>query len=156
MPDAGTAGMSDRSPTRAAPMHASLAPLVPRASPPLPVTGSVPVLSTLFTTSVWRKSMPGRNAIGHAVAHTWPRSGWPGGGRPGVADHAGPETGALRGAQTQAYTPGATGPQAPYDSGDLFSPRDPYTRQGPGPGGPPGGPGEPGRRAGAPGKANGF
>jgi hypothetical protein len=81
---------------------------------------------------------------------------------PWADDFTGPQTAALRGASTQAYTPGATGPQAPYDSGDLFSPRDPFTRQGPGPGGPPGppgvpgGPGGPGRRASAPGKANGF
>ena len=38
--------------------------LASRASPPCLATGSTPVLSTLFTTSVWRKSMPGRNAIG--------------------------------------------------------------------------------------------
>jgi uncharacterized protein DUF4190/putative regulator of septum formation len=78
----------------------------------------------------------------------------PGDAPPWASDLTGPQTAALRGPQTQAYTPGATGPQAPYDSDDLFSPRDPFTRQGPGPGGPPGGPG---RRAGAPpGKANGF
>jgi hypothetical protein len=73
----------------------------------------------------------------------------PGDAPPWADDFTGPQTAALRGASTQAYTPGATGPQAPYDSGDLFSPRDPFTRQGPGPGGP-------GRRAGGPGKANGF
>jgi hypothetical protein len=72
---------------------------------------------------------------------------------PWAGDLTGPQTAALRGASTQAYTPGATGPQAPYNSGDLFNPQDPFTRQGPGPGGPPGGPG---RRASAPGKANGF
>ena len=75
---------------------------------------------------------------------------------PWAGDLTGPQTAALRGASTQAYTPGATGPQAPYNPDDLFSPRDPYTRQGPGPAGPPGGPGGPGRRAGAPGKANTF
>ena len=72
---------------------------------------------------------------------------------PWAGDLTGPQTAALRGASTQAYTPGATGPQAPYNSGDLFNPQDPFTRQGPGPGGPPGGPG---RRASAPGKANSF
>src|SRR5690242_9573489 len=77
----------------------------------------------------------------------------PGDAPPWGGDFTGPQTAALRGASTQAYTPGATGPQAPYDSGDLFSPQDPFTRQGPGPGGPPGGPG---RRAGAPGKVNAF
>jgi len=80
----------------------------------------------------------------------------PGDAPPWAGDFTGPQTAALRSAATQAYTPGATGPQAPYDSGDLFSPRDPYTRPGPGPGGPPAGPGGPGRRAGAPGKTNGF
>jgi len=80
----------------------------------------------------------------------------PGGAPPWAGDLTGPQTAALRGASTQAYTPGATGPQAPYNPDDLFSPRDPYTRQGPGPAGPPGGPGGPGRRAGAPGKANTF
>jgi hypothetical protein len=78
----------------------------------------------------------------------------PGDAPPWAGDLTGPQTAALRGASTQAYTPGATGPQAPYNSGDLFSPRDPLTRQGHA--GPPGGPGGPGRRAGAPGKANGF
>jgi len=80
----------------------------------------------------------------------------PGEAPPWAGDFTGPQTAALRGASTQAYTPGATGPQAPYDSGDLFSPRDPFTRQGPGPVGPPGPPGGPGRRASAPGKANSF
>src|SRR5579859_8000680 len=67
--------MSGTSWTWAARVRASQAPLAPRTSPPLPATGSATVLSTLFTTSVWRKSMPGRNAIGHAVAHTWSRTG---------------------------------------------------------------------------------
>ena len=80
----------------------------------------------------------------------------PGEAPPWAGDFTGPQTAALRGASTQAYTPGATGPQAPYDSGDLFSPRDPFTRKGPGPVGPPGPPGGPGRRASAPGKANSF
>jgi hypothetical protein len=73
---------------------------------------------------------------------------------PWAGDLTGPQTAALRGAPTQAYTPGATGPQAPYNSGELFTPQDPFTRQGPGD--QPGAPGRPGRRASAPGKANGF
>src|SRR5207302_11343378 len=69
------AGMSGRPIARAAQVHASLASLAPRALPPLTATGSVLVLPTLFTTSEWRKSMPGRNAIGHAGAHTSACSG---------------------------------------------------------------------------------
>jgi Domain of unknown function (DUF4190)/Septum formation len=80
----------------------------------------------------------------------------PGDAPPWAADLTGPQTAALRGASTRAYTPGATGPQAPYNSGDLFSPQGRYPRQSPGPGGPDGPPDGPGRRAGAPGKANGF
>jgi Domain of unknown function (DUF4190)/Septum formation len=80
----------------------------------------------------------------------------PGDAPPWAADLTGPQTAALRGAPTQAYTPGTTGPQAPYDADDLFSPQDPFTRQGPGPGGPPGGPGGPGRRPSAPGRTNPF
>jgi hypothetical protein len=80
----------------------------------------------------------------------------PGDPPPWAEDLTGPQTAALRGASTQAYTPGATGQQAPYDPADLLSPGDPFTQQGPGPGGPPGGPGGPGRGAAAPGKTNTF
>jgi hypothetical protein len=68
----------------------------------------------------------------------------------------GPQTAALRGAPTQAYVPGATGPQPSYAPPGRYPPRDasdPFTRQGPGPGGPPGGPG---RGPGAHGKTNGL
>jgi Domain of unknown function (DUF4190) len=78
---------------------------------------------------------------------------------PWAGDFTGPQTAALRGAPTQAYTPGATGPQPPYTQHDPLGSQDLFTRQGPGPGGPPGlgaPPGGPGRWAGAPGKANGF
>src|SRR5262249_59577035 len=83
VPDAGTARTSlslpgTRGPTRALASRRCAvasaaagtialtprAPLAPRASPPCLAAGSALVLSTLFTTSVWRKYMPGRNAIG--------------------------------------------------------------------------------------------
>jgi len=61
-----------------------------------------------------------------------------------------PPSGPLTGPPTQAYVPGATGPQ------DPFGPGEPFTSQGPpGPPGVPGGTGGPGRRA-SPGKADGF
>src|SRR5262249_11864489 len=61
-----------------------------------------------------------------------------------------PPSGPLTGPPTQAYVPGATGPQ------DPFGPGDPFTRQGPpGPRGAPGDPGGPGHRVGT-GKADGV
>jgi hypothetical protein len=100
------------------------------------------------------QARPGDFGSGAADAPPWAGDfTGPADAPPWAGDLTGPQTAALRGAPTQAYTPGATGPQAPYNSGDLFNPQDPFTRQGPGPGGPPGGPG---RRASAPGKANGF
>ena len=44
--------------------------LTPTAALGAPLALAMPVLPTLFTTSVWRKYMPARNAIGHGVAHT--------------------------------------------------------------------------------------
>ncbi len=66
------------------------------------------------------------------------------------ADLSGPPSGPLTGPPTQAYVPGATGPQ------DPFGPGDPFTRQGPpDPLGAPGDPDRPGHRA-RTGKADGF
>ena len=135
------------------PAWAGHGPAVANGGFPAAATGAFPAEST------GAQSRPGAFGSGAADA-PWAGDFATGPGEPPWADDfTGPQTAALRGAPTQAYTPGATGPQAPYDSGDLFSPRDPFTRQGPGPGGPPGapgGPGGPGRRASAPGKANGF
>ena len=72
-----------------------------------------------------------------------------------AADVTGPQTAALRGAPRHAYVPAATGPQPPYAPPGQHPPPDqfdPFARQGPGPGRPPGGP----QRRGAPGKANGL
>jgi Domain of unknown function (DUF4190)/Septum formation len=72
------------------------------------------------------------------------------GDTPSWAHLSEPPSGPLTGPPTQAYVPGATGPQ------DPFGPGDPFTRPGPpGPPGPPGAQGGPGRRAG-PGKTDGF
>ena len=69
---------------------------------------------------------------------------------PPWTDLSDPPSGPLTGPPTQAYVPGATGPQ------DPFGPGDPFTRQGP-PRHPeaPGGPGGPGRQAGRA-KTDGF
>ena len=90
------------------------------------------------------QARPGAFGAGAGGVPPWAGDFGTGDAPPWADDLTGPQTAALRGASTQAYTPGATGPQAPYNSGDLFSPRDPLTRQGPA--GPPGGPGGPGRR----------
>ena len=72
------------------------------------------------------------------------------GDAPSWAHLSEPPSGPLTGPPTQAYVPGATGPQ------DPFGPGDPFTRPGPpGPPGAPGAQGGPGRRAG-PGKTDGF
>jgi hypothetical protein len=69
---------------------------------------------------------------------------------PHWADLSEPPSGPLTGPPTQAYVPGATGPQ------DTFGPGDPFTQQGPpGPPGAPGRPGGPGEQAGT-GKTDGF
>ena len=69
---------------------------------------------------------------------------------PHWADLSEPPSGPLTGPPTQAYVPGATGPQ------DPFGPGDPFTQQGPpGPPGAPGRPGGPGEQAGT-GKTDGF
>jgi hypothetical protein len=106
------------------------------------------------------QARPGAFGSGAADAPPWAGDfgTGPAGAAPWADDLTGPQTAALRGAPTQAYTPGVTGPQAPYDP---YSPQDPFTQQGAGPGGPPGRPGAPGRRAGtpgagAPGKVNRF
>ena len=123
-------------------------PAVANGGFPAAGTGAFPAESTGV------QARPGAFGAGAAGAPPWAGDFGTSDAPPWADDLTGPQTAALRGASTQAYTPGATGPQAPYDSGDLFSPRDPLTRQGPA--GPPGGPGGPGRRASAPGKANGF
>jgi hypothetical protein len=69
------------------------------------------------------------------------------GDAPSWAHLSEPPSGPLTGPPTQAYVPGATGPQ------DPFGPGDPFTR--PGPSGAPGAQGGPGRRVG-PGKTDGF
>jgi hypothetical protein len=117
---------------------------------PAAVTGAFPAEPTGV------QARPGAFGSGAADAPPWAGDfgTGPAGAAPWADDLTGPQTAALRGAPTQAYTPGATGPQAPYNPDDPFSPQDPFTRQSPG--GPPGGPGAPGRRAGAPGKTNGF
>ena len=105
------------------------------------------------------QARPGAFGSGAADAPPWAGDfgTGPDGAAPWTDDLTGPQTAALRGAPTQAYTPGVTGPQAPYGPGDPYSPDDPYspqdpfTQQGAGPGGPPGRPGAPGHRAGAPG-----
>jgi Domain of unknown function (DUF4190) len=93
---------------------------------------------------------------------TGPGGTGPAGAPPWAGDFTGPQTAALRGGPVQAYTPGATGPQPPYDpigSQDLFSPQRPGPGGHPGLEGPPGPGGRPGgprRRAAVPGKANGY
>src|SRR5215831_16996260 len=137
-------GIPDQRQPSDLPSRAGHGPTASNGGFPAASTGAFPAESTGV------QSRPGAFGSGAADA---PWAGdfatGPGDAPPWAGDFTGPQTAALRSASTQAYTPGATGPQAPYDSGDLFSPRDPYTRQGPGPGGP-------GRRADAPGKANGF
>ena len=142
-------GIPDQRQPSDPPSRAGHGPAASNGGFPAASTGAFPAESTGV------QSRPGAFGSGAADA---PWAGdfatGPGDAPPWAGDFTGPQTAALRGASTQAYTPGATGPQAPYDSGDLFSPQDPFTRQGPGPGGPPGGPG---RRAGAPpGKTNAF
>lgn len=98
------------------------------------------------------QARPGEFGNGPAAPPPWAGDfGTGAASAPWAEDLTGPQPGPLAGAPTQAYGPGATGPQGPY-SPDPFSPPDPFTRQHPGPGGP----GVPGRRAGAPGKANGL
>ena len=46
--------------------------LTPTAALGAPLALAVPVLPTLFTTSVWRKYMPACNVIDDGVAHTSP------------------------------------------------------------------------------------
>jgi Domain of unknown function (DUF4190)/Septum formation len=109
-----------------------------------------------FPASTGVQARPGDFGTGPADPPPW--AGDFGTGGPWAGDLTGPQPGSLTGAPTQAYTPGATGPQAPYTGPqppytehDPFGPQDPFTRQGPG--GPAGGPR---RRAAAPGKANPF
>ena len=97
---------------------------------------------------------PGEFGSGPASAPPWAGDFGNGAGdAPPWADLSEPPSGPLTGPPTQAYVPGATGPQ------DPFGPGDPFTRQGlPGPPGPsraPDGPGGPGYRGGT-GKADGF
>ena len=91
--------------------------------------------------------------FGGGAAGTQPWAGDFGTGAAGAPSWTGlsePPSGPLTGPPTQAYVPGATGPQ------DPFGPGEPFTSQGPpGPPGVPGGTGGPGRRA-SPGKADGF
>src|SRR5215469_4836889 len=47
------------------------------------------------------------------------------------ADLSEPPSGPLTGPPTQAYVPGATGPQDPFGPGEPFGHGDPFTRQGP-------------------------
>src|SRR5689334_8013467 len=59
-----------------------------------------------------------------------------------------PPSGPLTGPPTQAYVPGATGPQDPFGPGEPFGHGDPFTRQGPpDPQDAPGGPARPGHRS---------
>jgi len=94
---------------------------------------------------------PGEFGSGPADAPQWAGDfGTGAAGGTSWADLSDPPSGPLTGPPTQAYVPGATGPQ------DPFGPGDPFTRQGPpGPPGAPGGPGGPGRPAGT-GKTDGF
>jgi hypothetical protein len=59
-----------------------------------------------------------------------------------------PPSGPLTGPPTQAYVPGATGPQDPFGPGEPFGHGDPFTRQGPpDPQEAPDGPDRPGHRS---------
>jgi len=93
--------------------------------------------------------------FGSGPAEPPPWAGDPGAGAeapPWAGDATGPQTAALRGAATQAYMPGATGPQPSYAPPGQYPPEgppgqyppqgptDPFTREGPGPGGPAPGP----------------
>ena len=63
------------------------------------------------------QARPGAFGSGAADAPPWAGdfATGPGDAPPWAGDLTGPQTAALRGAPTQAYTPGATGPQAPYN-----------------------------------------
>jgi len=94
------------------------------------------------------QARPGEFGSGPADAPPWAGDfGTSAGDAPPWADLSDPPSGPLTGPPTQAYVPGATGPQ------DPFGPGEPFTR--PGPPRPPGGPGGPDHQAG-PGKADGF
>ncbi len=107
-------------------------PRQPSDPPPWAGRGPVTAAGGFAAGSTRVPARPGDFGSGAADAPPWAGDfgTGPADAPPWAGDLTGPQTAALRGASTQAYTPGATGPQAPYNSGDLFNPQDPFTRQG--------------------------
>src|SRR5215813_3949896 len=76
------------------------------------------------------QARPGEFGSGPADAPPWAGDfGTGAGDAPPWADLSDPPSGPLTGPPTQAYVPGATGPQDPFGPEDPFSPEDPFTRQ---------------------------
>jgi uncharacterized protein DUF4190/putative regulator of septum formation len=108
-----------------------------------PDTGSIP-------------ARPGEFGTGAGSAPPWADDLRAGAADARWADLSDPPSGPLTGPPTQAYVPGATGPQDPFGPGEPFGSEDPFTRQSPpDPLGAPDGPDRPGHRGRA-GKADGF
>ena len=125
------------------------------AAEPRQATGPQTRAGSAATGPVGVQARPGEFGGAPPDAPPWAGDfGTGAGDAPPWADLSEPPSGPLTGPPTQAYVPGATGPQDPFGPGDPFTrpspPGPPGARSGPGDAG---GPGAPGHRVGT-GKAD--